>query len=48
MAQMKAKKVVEELIKTANQTVKAEMTNILKQFNKMSKDLFLREKELQK
>lgn len=48
MAQVKAKKVAEELIETANVTVKKEMSNIVKQFDQMSKDLYNQQQEIAK
>ena len=48
MAQLRTKRVAEELVETANATVKKEMTNIVKQFNQMSKDLYARQKEILK
>jgi hypothetical protein len=48
LAISKAKKLVEELIDTANITVKKEMSNIIRQFNEMSKALSEHDHETKK
>lgn len=47
MASVKAKKIVEELVEVANVTVKKEMTNIVKQYDQMSRDLYYKQKEIE-
>ncbi|CAI2386912.1 unnamed protein product [Moneuplotes crassus] len=46
MAAIKAREIISVVIDTANKTVKKEMTNIIKQFNQMGKDLYDREQRV--
>jgi len=46
MTQIKSKEIIERLVETANQTVKKEMTNIIKQYDRMSQDLYTKEQEI--
>lgn len=48
MATVKAKQIVEELIETANITVKKEMTNIVRKFNDISSTLYERDQAILK
>ena len=43
MAGVKPKKIMNELVDLANQTVRKEMTILIKQFNQMGKDLYEKE-----
>lgn len=48
MATVKAKNIVQELIETANITVKKEMTNIVRKFNEISSTLYERDQAILK
>lgn len=48
MAEVKAKKIAAELVETANVTVKREMNQIIKQFNAMSQELFVKQQKIEK
>lgn len=48
MAEVKAKKIAAELVENANITVKREMNLIIKQFNAMSQELFVRQQKIER